>query len=174
MNSLILITGGSRSGKSRMALDLARELEPKIFVATAEPRDEEMKERILRHRLERGNGWLTIEEPYLLKEVLVQNQTGVMVVDCLTLWLSNALERTSAQAEIASASEDWLRAARSRNSTTILVTNEVGMGIVPSTSSGRTFRDLCGALNQRMASAADKVIFMVSGLPLYLKQEGKS
>jgi adenosylcobinamide kinase/adenosylcobinamide-phosphate guanylyltransferase len=169
MESLILITGGTRSGKSRMALELSQNLEPKIFVATAEPRDGEMKERILQHRRERGAAWRTIEEPYLLKEVFVRNPEGVLVVDCLTLWLSNALERTTDSTEIASMTEGWLGAAKSRKSTTILVTNEVGMGIVPSTPLGRSFRDLCGELNQQVAAAADRVIFMISGLPLYLK-----
>jgi adenosylcobinamide kinase/adenosylcobinamide-phosphate guanylyltransferase len=152
-----------------MALDLADGLEPKIFVATAEPRDDEMKERIQQHRRERGEDWITIEEPYRLGQVFAQNPQGGMVVDCLTLWLSNTLEKTANPAEIAALSQEWLEAVRSRKSTTILVTNEVGLGIVPPTPSGRAFRDLCGTLNQRVAAVADQVIFMISGLPLYLK-----
>lgn len=169
MADIVLITGGARSGKSRMALTLAADEKVKIFVATAEARDEEMKQRILLHRQERGKEWITLEEPIDLEGVLRRNPGGSLIIDCLTLWLSNVLEREFSATRIAELARQWIEAARDRNSTTIIVTNEVGMGVVPSTEMGRLFRDLCGSLNQQVVASATRVIFMVSGLPLYLK-----
>jgi adenosylcobinamide kinase / adenosylcobinamide-phosphate guanylyltransferase len=169
MANVILITGGSRSGKSRMALTLAQGLEPKIFVATAEPLDAEMEERILLHRQERGEAWVTIEEPVHLERVFAEYPEGVLVVDCLTLWLSNMLEQALPPGQILEKAAAWIKTARQRHNTTILVTNELGMGLVPATALGRIFRDLCGILNQQVAGSADRVLFVVSGLPIYLK-----
>lgn len=169
MAEIILITGGTKSGKSRMALSLAVDARSRIFVATAEARDEEMQARIARHRQERGEDWITIEETFDLESVLRNHPEGTLVLDCLTLWLSNAIERRLSPKDIEERSALWIEAAKGRNSTTIIVTNEVGLGIVPVTELGRMFRDLSGSLNQRVASVANHVIFMVSGLPLYLK-----
>ena len=140
-----------------------------IFLATAEARDEEMKERIQRHRNERDACWITIEEPVHLDQVLDQYPKETIVIDCLTLWLSNLLEQSLDPPEIAAKAEVLLKAAKKRTGCTIIVTNELGQGIVPVDASVRKFRDLCGTLNQQFSAAADCVIFMVSGLPLYLK-----
>jgi adenosyl cobinamide kinase/adenosyl cobinamide phosphate guanylyltransferase len=169
MADITLVTGGAKSGKSRMALSLAADAKSRIFVATAEARDEEMEERIAWHRQERGEGWITVEEPLDLELVLRNYPAGILVLDCLTLWLANALERGISPKDIDERSTLWIEAAKRRSSTTIIVTNEAGMGVVPITELGRLFRDLCGSLNQRVASEANRVIFMVSGLPLYLK-----
>jgi adenosyl cobinamide kinase/adenosyl cobinamide phosphate guanylyltransferase len=140
-----------------------------MFVATAEARDPEMKHRIDLHRKERGTEWQTIEECIDLEPVLRNHPDGVLILDCLTLWLSNAMERGWEENQIRDQAELWIRAALGRNSTTIIVTNEVGMGIVPEKGLSRRYRDLLGLLNQKVATAADRVILMVSGIPMNLK-----
>jgi adenosyl cobinamide kinase/adenosyl cobinamide phosphate guanylyltransferase len=166
---VVLITGGARSGKSQMALELASGNSPKIFLATAEALDQEMLDRIRKHKLDRGNDWITIEEPVSVAQALDDHPGETIVVDCITLWLSNLLMRSYDQqkieAEVARVSE----ALRRRKAPAIIVTNEVGMGIVPEHASGRLFRDLAGMANQKIAKIAHRVVFMVSGLPLYLK-----
>jgi adenosylcobinamide kinase/adenosylcobinamide-phosphate guanylyltransferase len=163
---LIVVTGGVRSGKSRKALALAAPYAKKMFVATAEGRDEEMQERIARHRLERGDGWLTVEEPLDLAAAMRIEPGAVAIVDCMTLWLSNAME---AALPVEQALTEFIEAAALRSAPVIVVTNEVGMGIVPIYESARRFRDLVGSTNQRLAAAAGCVWFMVSGLELRLK-----
>ncbi|MCI0605570.1 bifunctional adenosylcobinamide kinase/adenosylcobinamide-phosphate guanylyltransferase [bacterium] len=165
---IVLITGGARSGKSAQALRLAS-ARPGIFLATAEALDQEMKERIRQHRLERSAEWKTIEEPVLPARILTENHTDTVVVDCITLWLSNLLMRSYDQEQIEREVSVLCEALQAREATTILVTNEVGMGIVPEHASGRLFRDVAGKTNQRIAAMAHCVIFMVSGLPLYIK-----
>ena len=165
-NRIVLLTGGARSGKSRRALELARGCAPLIFVATATPSDEEMRARIARHRAERDSQWTTIEEPLLLASILRGHPNGAIVVDCLTLWLANALE---AAIDIDSALGETIAAARARIGPTIFVTNEVGSGIVPAYPLGRVFRDVAGFAAQRIAEAADEVILMVAGLSVTLK-----
>ncbi|MCI0411272.1 bifunctional adenosylcobinamide kinase/adenosylcobinamide-phosphate guanylyltransferase [bacterium] len=166
---VVLITGGARSGKSRMALELASGHSPRIFLATAEALDQEMKDRIRKHQLDRGDDWITLEEPVFLAQTLERRSTGTMVVDCITLWLSNLLMRSYNRQQIETEVARLVEALQARASTTIVVTNEVGMGIVPENDSGRLFRDLAGIANQRIAEVADRVIFMVSGLPFQLK-----
>lgn len=166
MAELIVITGGTRSGKSRKALSLAAAHAKKLFVATAQAGDEEMRARIERHRSDRGEGWTTVEEPLDLAAAMRVEPDAVAVVDCMTLWLANAME---AQIEIEPALDAFLAAAAQRSAPVIVVTNEVGLGIVPAFESGRLFRDLAGMINQRIAAAADVVFFMVSGLELRLK-----
>ena len=163
---LILITGGVRSGKSRKALSLAEPYAEKLFIATAESRDGEMHERIVRHRTERGAGWHTVEEPLDLARTMEVFPNAVAVVDCLTLWTANAM---AADIPIEPALEAFLAAAARRTAPVIVVTNEVGWGIVPEYESGRRFRDLAGLANQRVAAAADAVWLTVSGLALRLK-----
>jgi len=163
---LILITGGVRSGKSRKALALAAPYPEKLFIATAEARDGEMQERIARHRLERGDDWQTLEEPLDLAGAMDVRPDAVAVVDCMTLWLSNAMH---AEIAIDPALDAFIAAAQRRSAPVIVVTNEVGWGIVPVSESGRRFRDLAGTTNQRLAHAADTVWLMVSGLELRLK-----
>lgn len=167
MPQLTFVLGGARSGKSRYAENLvAALLPPWIFVATAEAGDAEMAERIAAHRLRRGKNWQTVEAPHDLPAALAACAAPTMV-DCLTLWMSNRmLAGADLEAEIArlEAALDSLRAP------VVLVSNEVGSGIVPDNELARRFRDMQGRLNQRMAARADRVVLMVAGLPLVVKE----
>ena len=164
-----LILGGARSGKSRRALQLAGQAGPeRVFIATAEPSDAEMAGRIKRHRAERRGGFTTIEAPLDLVEALegAALPNRVVVVDCLTLWLSNLLHYDQDfQEQIAALTRFLARTAGA----VILVANEVGMGLVPQTPLGRDFRDAHGSLNRQVAEVCDRVEFMVAGLPMTVK-----
>jgi adenosyl cobinamide kinase/adenosyl cobinamide phosphate guanylyltransferase len=166
-NTLTLVLGGARSGKSRYAESLfAAWPPPWSYVATAEPGDDEMAARIEAHRARRGPDWQTIEAPRDLAAALATCGSTPVLVDCLTLWLSNLL---LAGADI---DQDVGRLDKSLAAATapvVLVANEVGSGIVPDHLLGRKFRDLQGILNQRVAARADRVILMVAGLPLAVK-----
>jgi adenosylcobinamide kinase / adenosylcobinamide-phosphate guanylyltransferase len=165
---LTLVLGGARSGKSRYAEGLVAKLPPPwLYVATAEAGDEEMVMRISTHRARRGSDWRTIEAPRHLVAALEKAGTMPVLVDCLTLWLSNLmLEGVDIEAETAHLEKALAAAA----APVVLVANEVGTGIVPDHPLGRKFRDLQGTLNQRMAARADRVVLMVAGLPLALKE----
>ncbi len=168
LNTTTLVLGGARSGKSRFALEQAESLSASpVYIATAEAGDAEMAQRISLHRQQRGQHWSTFEVPLALSEALVEQQPGTtVVVDCLTLWLSNHLLRGSnLEAETAG----LLDALRNSTLNLFLVSNEVGMGLVPETPLGRSFRDAQGRLNQQVAQAADRVYFIAAGLPLSLK-----
>lgn len=160
-----LVLGGARAGKSGYALAL---LGGGLFVATAEAGDAEMAERIAAHRAERGDSWTTIEEPLDLADVLRRHAGDArpILVDCLTLWLSNLMHRDR---DIEEATVALLAALDARRGETVLVSNEVGLGIVPDNALARRFRDAQGTLNRRIAARADRVIFMAAGLPLTLK-----
>jgi adenosylcobinamide kinase / adenosylcobinamide-phosphate guanylyltransferase len=168
---LILAGGGCRSGKSRFALSLARGLGPrKLFLATALPGDAEMRARIGQHRLERGGDFVTVEEPLAIPEaVRRQSDYDVLVLDCLTLWLANLLLDGRTPDEIAIRLDDLVAAFAAGPGTAIVVTNEVGMGIVPETALGRTFRDVAGHAHQRLSRAADAVYLAVLGTVLQIK-----
>lgn len=169
MGHVILVTGGARSGKSRHAEARVRALPGQpVYIATCAPGDDaEMRARIARHLAQRGEGWVTVEEPFDLPGALDRTDgQGPRLVDCLTLWLSNLMV----------AERDWepeaeaLAAALARQSSpVVLVSNEVGMGIVPANALARAFRDAQGLLNQRIAAMADEAVFVVAGLPLRLK-----
>jgi len=162
--AVILIGGGARSGKSRYALEKARAIEgSRAFVATAQPRDEEMTARIRSHREQRGAQFTTIEEPIELPRIIAESQFDVLVIDCLTLWLSNVM--------LTGTTIDGLeQAAQSAPGTIIFVTNEVGSGIIPTDHAlSRDFRDRAGILNQRIAAISQEVYFMVFGQPLRIK-----
>ncbi len=166
MPRLTLVLGGARSGKSRYAESVIAALPlPWIYVATAEAGDAEMAERIAAHQTRRGSGWRTIEAPHDVASVLAAAE-GAILIDCLTLWLSNRmLAGADMDAEIAgleTALDVHLWPA-------VLVSNEVGCGIVPDNELARRFRDLQGRLNQRMAARADHVVLMVAGLPIVVK-----
>jgi adenosylcobinamide kinase/adenosylcobinamide-phosphate guanylyltransferase len=163
-----LVLGGARSGKSRHALACAEALGPRrLFIATAEPGDAEMAERIARHQAERGAGWQTLEAPLDLPGTLrTATAADVVVVDCLTIWLSNLI---LAARDTETETESLLKALSEALVPTVLVSNEVGLGVVPDTSLGRHFRDTQGRLNQRVAAAADHVDFVVAGVALALK-----
>jgi adenosyl cobinamide kinase/adenosyl cobinamide phosphate guanylyltransferase len=162
-----LVLGGARSGKSRAAEALlARHPGPYAYIATATPGDAEMAARIAEHRARRGADWRTIEAPLDLSAALAEAAARPALVDCLTLWLTNLLL----------ADRDWERAAEgleaalaARAAPTVLVGNEVGLGIVPENALARRFRDAAGLLHQRLAIGAAEVLFMVAGLPMRLK-----
>jgi adenosylcobinamide kinase/adenosylcobinamide-phosphate guanylyltransferase len=168
---LTLVLGGARSGKSRYAESLVAALPPPwIFVATAEAGDAEMAERIAVHRARRGEDWQTIEAPHDLAAALVDiDPHAPVLVDCLTLWLSN---RMLAGAGVEEETTRLESALASRRGPVILVSNEVGFGIVPDNALARRFRDLQGHLNQRMAARAGRVVLMVAGLPIMVKDAG--
>jgi adenosylcobinamide kinase/adenosylcobinamide-phosphate guanylyltransferase len=162
-----LVLGGARSGKSVYAERLlAKYAGQWVYLATAQPIDDEMKSRIAEHQLRRGEGWHTIEAPIALVDVLNRESAQPVLVDCLTLWLTNL---TLGGHDIAAAIAGLEAALSRRQGPTILVSNEVGMGIIPQTPLGRLFRDDAGRLNQRMAARAEHVVFIIAGLPLTLK-----
>jgi adenosyl cobinamide kinase/adenosyl cobinamide phosphate guanylyltransferase len=180
MGELILILGGSRSGKSTYAQQLALVLggERVLFVATAEARDTEMEARIAKHRQERPAGWRTLEAPMGVAEALrppVEDRR-VVLLDCLTLLASNVMlaqgetadEKTMEQALLREVN-DLLDLWRAGDFTLIIVSNEVGLGVVPAYELGRYYRDLLGRANQMLAAQSDRVYFMIAGLPLELK-----
>ena len=183
---LVLITGGARAGKSDFAADLARDAGPDVlFVATARPGDDEMKERIARHRSTRPAEWDTLEEPTDLVGALARHggRYDAVVLDCMTLWVSNLLLdieagrevqagrilKTDGEVEVSRILEKLLDWHRGESSTLIVVTNEVGMGIVPDNPLGRRYRDLLGRANRLVAASADRVYLLVAGVPMQLK-----
>jgi adenosylcobinamide kinase/adenosylcobinamide-phosphate guanylyltransferase len=167
---IIFIIGGAKSGKSSFALEKAEAFSgKKAYIATAEPLDEEMKDRILKHRERRGEDWDTLEEPINIVHVLnkVGNGYSAAVVDCLTLWLSNLLlGAEDPEGKI----ESFLSSLEDNDHPPLfVVSNEVGMGIVPDNALSRRFRDLAGGLNQSMATIADEVYLVTAGIPLRIK-----
>lgn len=177
-----LITGGARSGKSAFAERLAMQGERVLFAATAEALDDDMARRIAAHRGSRPPEWDTLEEPRSLPEAIRRKTAGTavpydtIVVDCLTIWVSNLLllhkGNADAEARILDAAEKLLDVRKSSDARWIVVTNEVGLGIVPSSPLGRAYRDTLGRVNSLVASRADKVYLMAAGLALDLKALG--
>jgi adenosylcobinamide kinase / adenosylcobinamide-phosphate guanylyltransferase len=165
----VLVLGGARSGKSRTALQLAESGSPeRIYIATAQAFDDEMRKRIAQHQAERDGSWRTVDAPLDLAQA-VQAQTApgkAVLVDCLTLWLSNIV---LAEHDLARAADRLVETVRDARGPLILVSNEVGQGIVPSTPLGRRFRDDQGRLNQRIAEVCDAVVFVAAGCPILLK-----
>ena len=163
----ILVLGGARSGKSRYAEGLADGIAgDRLYIATAQPGDEEMAVRIAAHRQRRGDHWTTLEAPLALAEALAGADAPFVLIDCLTLWISNLL---LADIDIAPRVEALAEALRARPGTVAVVSNEVGLGIVPDNALARRFRDEAGLANQRLAQACDEVVFLAAGLPLKLK-----
>jgi adenosylcobinamide kinase/adenosylcobinamide-phosphate guanylyltransferase len=164
---LTLVLGGARSGKSRYAEGLITALPPPwTYIATAEAGDDEMAARIAGHRARRGTQWHIVEASRALVQALSACGAEPVLVDCLTLWLSNLM---LAEADIGAATVQLEQVLAAANGPRVLVANEVGSGIVPSTALGRRFRDQQGLLNQRIAACAERVILTVAGLPLALK-----
>jgi adenosylcobinamide kinase/adenosylcobinamide-phosphate guanylyltransferase len=166
--SIVLIGGGARSGKSSHALKLARQYGARLaFIATAQPGDAEMHERIARHREERGPEFTTFEEPLCVAARIAaeDGRFDAVVVDCLTLWLSNVMQAGPVEEEI----ETLIATAAGARSPVLLVTNETGCGIVPENALARQFRDHAGRMNQRAGEAALEVYWMVFGIPLKVK-----
>ena len=172
-NSVVLVLGGVRSGKSRYAQQLAERFGRATFVAPAERRDdEEMHRKIERHRADRPAHWTTVEEPIALGRVVQTNEDNcdAILIDCLTLFGANIMESFgSDEAGLESCVEDLCAALKTTSCKVILVSNEVGSGVVPAYALGRRFRDVVGEINQRVAAVADTVVLMVAGLPLPLK-----
>jgi adenosylcobinamide kinase / adenosylcobinamide-phosphate guanylyltransferase len=171
-SSITLVLGGVRSGKSRYAQQLAERESRVIFVATGKASDDEMHRKIERHRRERPAEWITVEEPLELVQVLAQKarDCDVMVVDCLTVFAANLLETEGEdQSAIERRVEALCVALQSASCSVVLVSNEVGSGVVPAYPLGRRYRDLLGEINQSVARIADDVVLMVAGLPLALK-----
>lgn len=164
----ILVTGGSRSGKTRFALAQAEALGPaRTYLATAEAWDDEMRARIQRHQAERGVGWTTVEEPLDVEPLL--DRSAVVLLDCLTLWVSNLLGAKGMEADLRPRIDALVAAFQAASGSVLLVTNEVGMGLVPETPLGRRFRDWAGILAQEASRVADEVYLLCAGLPLRLK-----
>lgn len=173
-DTLIFITGGRRSGKSAYALDLGEKLgEERLFIATGEPIDDEMTDRIEKHRLERGDRWDSIEEPFHVDEVIDGAASyDVILLDCMTIWLSKVAyrdDRLATEEEVITAVKALAAACREAPATVIAVSNEVGMGIIPDNPAARNFADLSGHMNRIMAKAADEVILCVAGIPVNIK-----
>jgi adenosylcobinamide kinase / adenosylcobinamide-phosphate guanylyltransferase len=168
---IIFVTGGVRSGKSRFAQEMALKLSPNpVYLATARIWDEDFKERVKRHQDERGPEWTTIEAYQSIQELPIQDRT--VVIDCVTLWLTNFFMdfENDIDQSLAAFKTEIDRLEKTKG-TFIVISNEIGMGLHAETSVGRKFADLQGWANQYVAEKASQAIFMVSGLPLYLKQK---
>jgi len=169
----MLVLGGAKSGKSRFAMNVCNGLDRKrIFLATAQALDGEMEERILRHRAERGSGWVTVEEPLEIASRIqtIDKQDTVILVDCLTLWLNNLFMKYRDEAEkIDRNIDDLVNQLFHVRGVVVVVSNEVGMGIVPEDELSRRYRDAAGLLNQRIADVANQVIAILAGQPLIIK-----
>jgi adenosylcobinamide kinase / adenosylcobinamide-phosphate guanylyltransferase len=174
-NGCVLILGGAKSGKSTLALRLCNDLDLRhIFIATAESKDAEMEERIRRHRAERGEGWTTVEEPLEVSARINELDSGdtVILVDCLTLWLSNQFMKHGDKGDeiYRNIKELAVRLAVAKGVVAV-VSNDVSMGIVPENRLAREFRDAAGYMNQRVGAIAKKVVVTFAGLPMMLKDE---
>lgn len=174
VSRLIFTTGGARSGKSAFALNLANSMgKRKCYMATAQALDSEMAERIARHKAERGPDWDCVEEPLIVAEKMeeLKGRYDVILFDCLTLWVSNLMHElnTIDSLLLAPRLNQLISACKASSSTVIVVSNEVGLGIVPDNQLARQFRDMAGTANQLFAKAADQASFVVSGIPMRLK-----
>ena len=171
-NKVYFITGGARSGKSSYAEKLALDHGGKrAYIATAQAFDDEMAARIEKHRKDRGADWDTYEEPLAVAELLgkLSGRYQVVLLDCLTLWLSNVMAHTDGDGPVLSRAEELAKAVKGFDGSCIVVSNEVGLGIVPDNPLARKFRDLAGILNQKLAQVADEVYFTAAGIPVKIK-----
>jgi adenosylcobinamide kinase/adenosylcobinamide-phosphate guanylyltransferase len=168
LSPITLVLGGARSGKSRFAEDLVMAAGAGTYLATAQARDDEMAARIRAHRDRRGTAWRTVEEPVDLVGALARNcaPDRPVLVECLTLWLSNLME---ADRDLDRETDALVAALPEFDGPVVFVSNEVGLGIVPDNAAARAFRDAAGHLNQSVAAAADRVVLVAAGLPLDLK-----
>jgi adenosylcobinamide kinase/adenosylcobinamide-phosphate guanylyltransferase len=172
MRQIIFVTGGCRSGKSRFALDYAdKHFKSKIFLATAPALDDEMKNRIKSHQAARGPEWGAIEEQTEIAEAVASVGTNyeLILLDCMTLWLSNLIMAGEQERQIFARTEAFIEAIQKIPQSVIIVSNEVGYGIVPVNDKARHFRDIMGTVNQRLAACADVVVWTVVGLPQIIK-----
>ncbi len=172
MSKIYFITGGARSGKSAFAEKLAKDLAGKrAYIATAQALDPEMAAKIEKHRRDRDNVWDTYEEPLAVAELLrkLSSRYQVVLLDCLTLWLSNVMAHADGDVAVTARSLELAAAITDFGGSCIVVSNEVGLGIVPDNPLARKFRDFAGMLNQKIAQAADEVYFAASGIPVRIK-----
>jgi len=177
-NRITLVIGGCRSGKSSHALLLANQIagdetpvSRKIFIATSVPTDSEMDARVVKHKKERGDGWHTAEVPLDIPAAIAEfsGEADLILVDCLTLWVSNMMFHEFDDDGILRMVEALQHTLENASSPVFLVSNEVGMGIVPDNGLARRFRDMAGMVNQKIAQSADRVIYMVAGIPMKIK-----
>ncbi len=171
MGKLTIITGGTRSGKSSHAVELAGKQAKVVFIATCQPLDDEMKQRIDKHRADRPAEWITIEEPLDIAVAVKRaaDSADTAILDCLTLYISNHLVKGNNEETILKDIEKLFITVRDSNLHLIAVTNEVGSGIVPDSKLGREFRDIAGRINQRMANQAEEVWLLTCGIPMKIK-----
>jgi adenosylcobinamide kinase/adenosylcobinamide-phosphate guanylyltransferase len=168
------VIGGCRSGKSSYAQSLAEKIPgKKLYLATCVPRDAEMRARVERHQGQRGPDWDTLEEPVKLAAAIKRKSggCGVILVDCLTLWISNILLSAEGKPGLEKACEDLVQTLETTECPVILVSNEVGTGIVPENELARRYRDEAGRVNQKIAAMADRVVWMVAGIPVTIKAD---
>jgi len=171
MSSITFIIGGARSGKSKLAIKLAREAKNRVcFIATCRPEDYEMRIRVRRHKSSRPNSWRTIEEPRnLTRAIRKAANSKCVIIDCITLWISNLIISGMNKKEILKMTSEVISAIKKFKLNALIVSNEVGLGIVPDNRVARDFRDIAGEVNQLFAQKADKVYFVVSGIPMTIK-----
>ena len=174
MGKLILILGGVRSGKSSFAVEKAKKLSSGqsgvVYVATASPLDEEMRRRIEKHRKRRPASWKTVEERKDTSKILAKlGKASIVIIDCLTILISNILLSGEREAKILKKIKEFFTTLKKRNLTALIVSNEVGMGIVPENRLGRSFRDIAGQTNQIVAKLADEVYLLEAGIPVKIK-----
>lgn len=172
MGKITFILGGARSGKSAYAKELANRQKKKVaFIATCEARDKEMRERIRLHKKNRPLNWKTFEEPLFVSKILkeITNIYEIILIDCLTLLISNLLLKGSKEGCIEREVNKILSTLKKNKNKSIIVSNEVGLGIVPDSRLGREFRDIAGRINQQVAEKSDEVFFVVSGIPWRIK-----
>jgi adenosylcobinamide kinase/adenosylcobinamide-phosphate guanylyltransferase len=173
LNKITFIIGGCRSGKSKYALDTAQQMPggKRIFIATCLPKDDEMKQRIARHQEQRSQTWTTVEEPVHLHEAITKfsPKATVILVDCLTLWVTNIMLEAGNEKKIEGHVSKLIHALAAADCPVILVSNEVGTGIVPENKLARQFRDVMGQVNQDVAHYANEVVWMVAGIPVTVK-----
>ena len=172
MRETILVIGGCRSGKSSHALHLAEQIPgQKIFIATCMPQDKEMEQRVLRHQQQRNSSWETLEVPFFLPEAIHNKGTKgyVILVDCLTLWINNLILDDDKPENIDNHIQKLTQSIETCECPVILVSNEVGTGIVPENKLARLFRDITGFSNQKVAACVNRVIWMVAGIPVKIK-----
>ena len=173
MNHKIFVIGGCRSGKSNHALELAEKMavNERIFIATCVPQDSEMRQRVAKHQQNRSQSWKTIEAPLYLPQAIINNARAksVVLVDCLTLWINNLLMENESAPDVEDQISNLVQALQSADGTVIMVSNEVGTGIVPENKLARVYRDLVGTVNQEVARSADRVVWVVAGIAVDIK-----
>jgi adenosylcobinamide kinase/adenosylcobinamide-phosphate guanylyltransferase len=170
----IFVIGGCRSGKSDHALRLAENMaaNERIFIATCVPQDDEMRQRVAKHQQNRNQSWITIEAPLHLPQAIDDSAgaQAVVLVDCLTLWINNLLMQNESASDVEEQISNLVQALRSADAAVIMVSNEVGTGIVPENKLARVYRDLVGSVNQEVARSVDRVVWVVAGIPVTIKE----